>query len=102
MDAMRSSNVEYVKTAASHSRNNAAHWFRYLRKIVNAEGSILSDRDLFILLNSPRLTMFQRVTLKAAVSPGTPTNQHVIDLNKPSHLPILAEVLRRNGYATIR
>ena len=84
--------IEYIiKVAAPHSRYNAKHWFRYLRKDINKE--ILKEQ-IDELYNSEALSAFQRVSLKAAFTEGSPTREHILGLNKkvvPSKLSIVRE-----------
>lgn len=93
----RSKNEMFFLHAAEHSRYNAWHWFRYLRKIIDRDGKIiLSEVSINKLLNNPRLTSFQKVTLKRAVKVGTPTYNYLRGLNKPCRKKMLEEFFRRN------
>lgn len=74
---------EFMLNAAKESRHNARHWFRYLRKVIFEDHTYLTDEDIENLLNSTELTAFQKVSLEFAVQQGTPTNEHVVSLNKP-------------------
>ena len=74
---------EYIITvAAPHSRGSARHWFRYLRKDINKCGILFSKHDVDALYRNEALTPFQRVTIKAAFDEGSPTRQHIINLNR--------------------
>ena len=75
-------NTEYILIAAQHSRHNAGHWFRYLRKIINESGNSISSETIDELYSSELLTPFQRVSLKAAFDEATETHKHVISLNQ--------------------
>ena len=80
-----------VKIAAPHSRYNAQHWFRYLRKDIDKE---ISKEQIEELYNDKALSAFQRVSLKAAFTEGSPTREHIISLNNkviPNKLLILRE-----------
>ena len=74
--------TEYILMAAQHSRHNAGHWFRYLRKIVNEHGTSISRETIDELYSNELLTPFQRVSLKAAFEEGTETRKHIISLNE--------------------
>jgi len=58
--------VDYMKVAARHSRGNAKHWFRYLCKYIHKCGDVFTHADIDTLCDSDVLSLFQRVTLKAA------------------------------------
>lgn len=74
---------EFMINAAKQSRNNARHWFRYLRKVIFEDYTHLTDEDIERLLASDELTAFQKVSLEFAVQQGSPTHEHVVSLNKP-------------------
>jgi hypothetical protein len=74
----------YMIMAAQHSKGNAAHWFRYLRKYIDKCGTLFSKQDVEVLYNDEALTPFQRVSLKAAFEDGSSTRQHIINLNSKS------------------
>jgi len=70
---------EYIITvAAPHSRYNARHWFRYLRKDIYKE---ISKEQIDELYNNKALSAFQRVSIKAAFTEGSPTREHILGLN---------------------
>jgi len=73
---------EYMVMAARHSKNNARHWFRYLRKYIDNCGTLFSKQDVEDLYNSKELTPFQRVSIKAAFEEGSQTRLHIIGLNQ--------------------
>jgi len=71
----------YMELSARHSRGNARHWFRYLRKEIDKCGVSFSMDDVTALYNNEALTPFQRVSIKAAFTEGSPTRQHIQSLN---------------------
>ena len=84
--------TEYMIMAARHSKYNARHWFRYLRKLVDKFGMSITQEQIDTLYSSEALTPFQRVSLRAAFKEGTKTRQHIISLNQkviPSKLAIV-------------
>ena len=74
-----------VNIAAPHSRGSAKHWFRYLRKYIDKCGVLFSEKEIEELYNNKALTPFQRVSIKAAFDEGSPTRQHVINLNNKAN-----------------
>ena len=68
--------------AAQHSRHNAGHWFRYLRKFINDYAITISRETIEDLSLNELLTPFQRVSLKVAFEEGTETQKHIIKLNQ--------------------
>ena len=77
-----------VNVAAPHSKYNARHWFRYLRKDIDKE---IPQEQIDELYNNKALSAFQRVSLKAAFTKGSPTREHILALNEkviPSKLSI--------------
>ena len=72
---------DYMLTAAEHSKANAGHWFRYLRKDIDRCGELFSKEDVEALYHNEALTPFQRVSIRAAFDEGSPTRQHIIGLN---------------------
>jgi len=87
--------VDYMVIAAQHSRGNARHWFRYLRKYVDKCGILFTTDDIEALYNNEALTAFQRVSLKAAFKEGSPTRQHVINLNNPGRRDTLSKIIAK-------
>ena len=70
---------DYILTiAAPHSRYNAQQWFRYLRKDIEKD---ISREQIDELCNNTALSAFQRVSLKAAFTEGSPTREHILNLN---------------------
>jgi len=84
--------LDYIVTvAAPHSRYDAQLWFRYLRKDINKE---ISKKQIDELYNNKALSAFQRVSLRAAFTEGSPTREHILSLNKkviPNKLQMLRE-----------
>ena len=73
---------EYLVMAAQHSRHNAGHWFRYLRKFIDKYGTSITQEQIEELYNNEALSPFQRVSVKVAFEEGSQTQQHIISLNK--------------------
>ena len=84
--------IDYMVMAAAHSKGSASHWFRYLRKDINKYGTLFTREDVEELFNNESLTLFQRVSLKAAFEEGSPTRQYIIDLNNPPSLKMISAV----------
>ena len=78
--------VSYMIMAAQHSKGNAAHWFRYLRKYIEKCGTVFTMDDVESLYSNEALSPFQRVTIKAAFEDGSPTRQHIVNLNSTANL----------------
>ena len=76
---------DYIVMAARHSRNNARHWFRYLRKDIEKCGILFTKQDIENLYNNEALTPFQRVSIRAAFEEGSQTRLHIISLNQTVH-----------------
>ena len=72
---------DYMIMAAKHSKNNAGHWFRYLRKDIDKYGIAFTKEEVEMLCENQALSPFQRVSLKAAFEDGSLTRQHIINLN---------------------
>ena len=88
--------VQFFLDGAIASRDNAAHWFRYLRKIVKGENEfILNPEELSWILSRDELSCFQKVTLERALTIGTPTHQYVKSLNEAWKPVFWPELLRR-------
>ena len=80
---VREPKVRYLLRAAIHSKYNAKHWARYLRKeIVNGETKILPE-EVDWLMERKELSAFQKIFLKRTMIKGTPTYQYVKELNEP-------------------
>jgi len=75
----------YMVLSARHSRGNARHWFKYLRKEIDKCGILFYMDDVVALYNNEALTPFQRVSVKAAFTDGSPTRQHIQNLNSPAN-----------------
>ena len=90
-----SAKVTWLIRAAKHSRHNAKHWFRYLRKEIVNDKIIPAHEDIKKLLDSDELTIFQKISLKRAMTVGTPTYEYVASLNKPAKLTYYNELMRR-------
>ena len=86
---------DYMILAARHSRYNAQHWFRYLRKDIDKCGTAFSIEDVNRLYNDDRLTLFQRVTLKEAFEEGSETQAYIRSLNRKVRPNMLAEIRSR-------
>ena len=86
---------DYMIMAAQHSKNNARHWFRYLRKDIDKCGTLFSKQQIEELYSNEILTPFQRVSIKAAFEEGSQTRQHIIGLNRRANPSKLAEVRAR-------
>jgi hypothetical protein len=76
---------DYMLMAAQHSKANAGHWFRYLRKDIDRCGELFSQEDVEALSRNEALTPFQRVSIKAAFEEGSPTRQHILGLNSKAN-----------------
>ena len=84
--------VDYMVKAALHSRGSAEHWFRYLRKYIDKCGTVFTTADIDNLYGREELTMFQRISLKAAFTEGSHTRKHIIDLNEHGKHDMLSAV----------
>jgi hypothetical protein len=87
--------VDYMIIAAQHSKYNAQHWFRYLRKFVDKCGIAFSLEDVNRLYNDDRLTLFQRITLIEAFREGSDTQEYIRSLNRKARPTMLAEIRSR-------
>ena len=76
---------DYILFAAQHSKSNAGHWFRYLRKDIGKCGELFSKEDVEALYHNEALTPFQRVSIKAAFEEGSPTRRYIIGLNSKAN-----------------
>jgi hypothetical protein len=84
--------VDYMVTAAQHSKGNAKHWFRYLSKCVNKFGKSFTAEDMDALYSSNALTLFQRITLKSAFANESVTRKYVASLNQPADLSMISSI----------
>ncbi|MCL2366612.1 MAG: hypothetical protein FWC75_06135 [Oscillospiraceae bacterium] len=82
--------IAYMLMAASHSKDCATHWFRYLRKEIDKRGITFSQEEIDILCKDERLTPFQRISLEQAFIEGSPTRERVCKLNQ-KYVPIPVE-----------
>ena len=83
---------QYMVMAARNSKNNARHWFRYLRKDIDKLGSLFFIEDVECLCKNDELSSFQKVSLRAAFREGSPTREYIIFLNSrvvPNKLSIV-------------
>ena len=90
-------NTEYILMAVQHSRYNAGHWFRYLRKLFNENSTPITREVVEQLCKNELLTPFQRVSLKAAFEEGSETRKHIIGLNQRVSSGKLALVKAKYG-----
>ena len=79
-------NIKYLIMAANHSKYNAHHWFRYLRKFIKRNEVKISNEEFYYLYNSSELTNFQKVSLKYALDKKTLTHEYIVSLNEKTKL----------------
>lgn len=91
-------NFTYMVLAAERSRFSSSHWFRYLRKVIFEDYTYLTDDDVQRLLNSDKLTQFQKISLKCAVQFGSPTHEFVVSLGKQAQLSQVQKLLKEYRY----
>lgn len=91
-------NFNYMLCAAERSRFSSSHWFRYLRKVIFEDYTYLTDDDVQRLLNSDKLTQFQKISLKCAVQFGSPTHEFVVSLGKQAQLNQVQKLLKEYRY----
>ena len=96
---LRNTRASYMIEGARQSRYNAQHWFRYLRKYADEDKVMLTQEEISAIIDSGELTMYQIITLKRAMQPGTITNKRAVSLNKRTTPPMVNELLRRHGHA---
>lgn len=89
---------EFMLNAAKESRHNARHWFRYLRKVIFADYTYLTDEDIEKLLTSDELTAFQKVSLEFAVQQNSSTHEHVVSLNQPAKIDEVRNLMEQYKY----
>jgi len=89
----------YMVLSARHSRGSARHWFRYLRKEIDKCDVLFSMDDVVALYNNEALTPFQRVSVKAAFTDGSPTRQHIQSLNNSANRNKILSVRVKYGKA---
>lgn len=93
--------VRFITDGAAESRYNADHWFRYMRKCFSGDEILINQDEIQAILDSGKLTMFQIVTFKRAMEPGTATNRYVINLNRRTDTPMYRELMRRKGLESL-
>ena len=93
------SRVAFMIEGAKRSKYNSKHWFRYLRKGIKDGSVLLTEEEINAIVNSGELTMYQIVTLKQAMTPGTPVFHKVASLNKKSNTPMVDAILRKKKHA---
>ena len=91
------SRVRGLVAAARESRHNARHWLRYLRKELPGKRPALTPRQIRDVVDSGELTAYQQVSMKRALTDGTPTNRYVRQLDQPARAANLQAVLRKGG-----
>ncbi|MDR2727985.1 MAG: hypothetical protein LBB56_02545 [Chitinispirillales bacterium] len=84
--------TDYMTMAAQHSKGSAQHWFRYICKYINKCGTVFTLADVDTLCANDTLTLFQRISLRAAFSENTPTRKHILSLNRSAATPLLDAV----------
>ena len=86
--------------AAQHSKGSTQHWFRYICKYINKCGTVFTPADVDTLCASDTLTLFQRISLKAAFSENTPTRKHILSLNQSAATPLLNAIRAKSADGT--
>ncbi|MCL2688682.1 MAG: hypothetical protein FWE57_02390 [Chitinispirillia bacterium] len=81
--------ADYMTMAAQHSKGSTQHWFRYICKYIDKCGTVFSPADVDALCADDTLTLFQRVSLRAAFSENTLTREHILSLNRSATTPLL-------------
>ena len=92
---IRMSKTNFFIQGAIQSKDNVAHWFRYLRKIIVNDKITLTPDEISELLNNENLTMFQKISLKRATTINSPTYLYVSSLNKPAKLKFCDALRKR-------
>jgi len=87
--------INYMTMAARHSKGSANHWFRYLCKYIDKLDVVFTRADVDALCTHEALTLFQRVTLKAAFKEDSLTRQRILAMNQPATLDMIATVRAR-------
>lgn len=75
---------EYLVMASEHTKGNGDHWFRYLRKVITKDGTSLTSDEVQKLLETNKLSQFQKITLEDALTNGTRTHDYIVSLNQPA------------------
>lgn len=96
-DALRNTRAGFIVTGAKNSRYNTKHWLRYLSKVISEEKSMLSDKEIAEIIDSGELTMYQIVTLRHAMTPGTATNEFVNKMNRRASTPMVDAIKKKYG-----
>ena len=99
MDERNPMKIQYLIHAAEQSRYNAKHWLRYLRKQIKGETVLLTPAEVESIIESGELTMYQTISLKRAMTPGTPTYHYVSALNQRAETPMIDQILRKYNHA---
>lgn len=81
---------EFIIKAAQITEGDGDHCFRYLNKVINEKGTLITEEDVDKALHSHLLTGFQKATLKDAVTEGTYTYEYISSITKPVWRPIWA------------
>ncbi|MBR2215069.1 MAG: hypothetical protein IJ849_04850 [Selenomonadaceae bacterium] len=76
--------ANFLLRGAKECRYNARHWLRYLRKAFQNGRPLLSKGEIDVLAGSEELSMFQRISLRQAMTVGTPTHEFVVALDRPA------------------
>jgi len=87
--------VDYMTMAARHSKGSAKHWFRYLCKYIDKLDVVFTHADIDALCTHEALSLFQRVTLKAAFKEDSITRQHILVMNQPATFDMVTTVRAR-------
>lgn len=86
--------IKSLIVAASHSKYNAAHWMRYLRKLYEGDEFKLTEAELKSLLDNNDLTMFQKTVLSRAANSSSATHAFISSLNKNAKTSMIDEIRR--------
>jgi len=87
--------VRYTVLASEHSGDDLVLWLRYLSKWVNPSGHIFSDKDIEQIRREKKITPLQKIMLSEAITPGTPTNKHVVKMRQPIDVSDIQEMMER-------
>lgn len=90
---------DHLLRAAQDSYGDARLWYRYLRKEFKEDSCRIDPDGIDYLLNSDVLSMFQKVSLKRAVTPGSPTNICITNLNKKATTPMLDAIRQLESFS---
>lgn len=88
--------IVYLYSAAEHSKYNAKHWFRYLRKEFDNDNKQLTADQIAELLLSNELTLFQKISLKRALEKDSLTHEYISSLNHKTQTPMLKKVMEKH------